>query len=45
MYGKKVATVAAIVRAGVLATGLDLPHSPYGYELPEFPESLDAIRP
>lgn len=31
MYGRKVATVAAVVKAGRAATGLDLADSPYGY--------------
>jgi multimeric flavodoxin WrbA len=44
MYGRKVATVTSIVRAGVAATGLDLPDTPYGFELPAtFPPALAAI--
>jgi multimeric flavodoxin WrbA len=46
MYGRKIATVARIVCAGVAATGLDLPDAPYGYSLPQdFPAELDDIRP
>jgi multimeric flavodoxin WrbA len=46
MYGRKLATVARIVRAGVAATGLDLPDAPYGYSLPQpFPAELDEIEP
>jgi multimeric flavodoxin WrbA len=46
MYGRKIATVARIVRAGMDATGLDLPDTPYGYSLPQpFPPELDAIEP
>jgi multimeric flavodoxin WrbA len=37
MLGRKVATVAKIVKAGLEATGLDLPDKPYGYSLPEKP--------
>ena len=41
MYGRKVATVTAIMQAGRQATGFDLPDSPYGYELPEsFPADV-----
>jgi multimeric flavodoxin WrbA len=44
MFGRKVATVTKIVRAGVAATGLDLPDGPYGYELPAtYPPALEAI--
>lgn len=44
MYGQKVATVAEIVRAGRAASGLDVPHRPYGFELPaEFPAELHAL--
>jgi len=46
MYGQKVATIAAIVSAGVRASGLDLPHKPYGFELPsEFPPALSQLTP
>jgi multimeric flavodoxin WrbA len=46
MYGRKLATVAAIVRAGLAASGLDLPDAPYGYSLPQpFPPELDEIQP
>jgi len=46
MYGRKLATVARIVRAGVAATGLDLPDAPYGFSLPQpFPAALDQIQP
>jgi multimeric flavodoxin WrbA len=46
MYGRKVATVSRIVLAGRAGTGLDLPDTPYGFELPErFPAALDAIGP
>jgi multimeric flavodoxin WrbA len=42
LYGRKVATVATIVRAGVETTGLDLPDRPYGQNLPaSFPPELD----
>ena len=41
MYGRKIATVTRIVKAGVDATGLDLPDTPYGYEMPDsFPEGV-----
>jgi hypothetical protein len=41
MYGRKIATVARILRAGVEATGLDLPDGPYGFELPDsFPADV-----
>jgi len=44
MYGRKIATVTRIVQAGVTASGLDLPDTPYGFELPDrFPAALDAI--
>jgi multimeric flavodoxin WrbA len=44
MYGRKVATVTRIVRTGVDVSGLDLPDTPYGFELPaEFPAALDSI--
>jgi multimeric flavodoxin WrbA len=44
MYGRKIATVTRIVRAGVAASGLDLPDTPYGFELPDaFPAALDDI--
>jgi multimeric flavodoxin WrbA len=46
MYGRKVATIATIVQAGIQATGLDLPDVPYGHSLPQaFPPELRAIRP
>jgi multimeric flavodoxin WrbA len=46
MYGRKVATVTRIVRAGVLASGLDLPDAPYGHSLPRpFPPELDELQP
>lgn len=42
LYGRKVATVARIVRSGVEASGLDLPDRPYGQNLPpSFPAELD----
>lgn len=41
MYGRKIATVTQILQAGVKATGLDLPDTPYGYEMPDsFPEDV-----
>jgi multimeric flavodoxin WrbA len=44
MYGRKIATVTRIVQAGIAASALDLPDTPYGFELPEtFPAELDAI--
>lgn len=44
MYGRKIAAVAQIVQAGIAASGLDLPDTPYGFELPEqFPAELDRI--
>jgi hypothetical protein len=46
MYGRKIATIAKIVRAGVDASGLDLPDAPYGYGVPpSFPAELDALDP
>jgi hypothetical protein len=44
MFGRKLATVAHIVQAGIDASGLALPDGPYGFRLPEaFPESLADI--
>lgn len=43
MYGRKIATVTAIIRAGLDASGLDLPDTPYGFDLPDFPAALSAI--
>ena len=44
MFGRKIATVTQIVRAGLETTGLDLPDGPYGYDLPDaFPPALAAI--
>ncbi|HKP99778.1 MAG TPA: flavodoxin family protein [Actinomycetes bacterium] len=46
MYGRKLATVARIVREGIAASGLDLPDAPYGYSLPQdFPAELGDIVP
>jgi multimeric flavodoxin WrbA len=46
LYGRKLATVTAIVRAGVAATSLDLPDRPYGRNLPDaFPPELDDPAP
>jgi hypothetical protein len=46
MYGRKVATVTRIVRAGVEVSGLDLPDAPYGHSLPRpFPPELDELEP
>ena len=46
LYGRKLATLATIVRAGVGATGLDLPDRPYGRSLPDtFPAELDDPAP
>jgi multimeric flavodoxin WrbA len=48
LYGRKISTVATIVKAGRAVTGLDLPDGPYGWDLPEAfpldltPERLDA---
>jgi multimeric flavodoxin WrbA len=44
MYGRKIATVAHIVQAGVKASGLDLPDAPYGFSLPDaFPADLGRL--
>lgn len=44
MYGHKIATVTKVIRAGLEVTGLDLPDTPYGFELPAtFPAALAAI--
>ena len=44
MFGRKIATVTRIVRAGLETTGLDLPDGPYGYDLPDaYPAALAAI--
>jgi multimeric flavodoxin WrbA len=44
LYGRKIATVTAIVKAGIEATGLDLPDMPYGNNLPEsFPDALKVL--
>lgn len=41
LYGRKIATVARIVNAGLRTTGLDLPDRlPYGFENTVFPASL-----
>lgn len=41
LYGRKIATVTAIVRAGRDASGLDLPDRPYGWTLPDaYPDAL-----
>lgn len=41
MYGRKLATVARIVREGRAASGLDLPDRPYGAGMPEtFPPEI-----
>lgn len=45
LYGRKIATVATIVQAGIAAAGLDLPDRPYGFNLPDaYPAELDLIR-
>lgn len=45
LYGRKIATVAAIVRAGMDQSGLDLPDRPYGQGAPvAFPAELDDVR-
>jgi multimeric flavodoxin WrbA len=45
LYGRKIATVASIVKTGREATGLDLPDGPYGWDLPEtFPAELARER-
>jgi len=44
LYGRKIATVASIVKAGVGATGLGMPDKPYGWTLPdEFPPELQEV--
>lgn len=44
LYGRKIATVAQIVQAGIGATGLGLPDRPYGWTLPdEFPPELSEV--
>jgi multimeric flavodoxin WrbA len=44
IYGRKLATVATIVQAGLAASGLDLPDKPYGWSLPtEYPPELYEI--
>jgi multimeric flavodoxin WrbA len=44
LYGRKIATVAGIVQAGIETTGLGLPDKPYGWTLPdEFPAELHEI--
>ena len=43
MYGRKVASVAAIVKAGREALDADVPDGPYGWEMPEFPPELDQL--
>jgi multimeric flavodoxin WrbA len=44
IYGRKLATVATIVQAGIAASGLDLPDKPYGWSLPsEYPPELYEI--
>lgn len=44
MFGRKVATVTHVVQAGLAASGLALPDSPYGFELPDqFPEELAGL--
>jgi len=46
LYGRKLATVGILVRAGRAATGLDLPDLPYGGNLPAaFPPELVELRP
>lgn len=37
MYGRKIATVAIIVKAGRETTGLDVPDAPYGAGMPAIP--------
>ena len=44
MYGRKIATVTRVIQAGLAASGLDLPDTPYGFELPaSFPALLADI--
>jgi hypothetical protein len=44
MYGRKVATVARIIQAGIAASELDLPDAPYGYGVPPaFPPELNEL--
>lgn len=45
LYGRKIATVATIIQAGIQASGLDLPDRPYGFDAPErYPEGLYQLR-
>lgn len=45
LYGRKLATIASIVQAGVASTGLDLPDLPYGRNVPDaYPPELELIR-
>jgi multimeric flavodoxin WrbA len=45
LYGAKLVTHATIVRAGIAATGLDLPNRPYGADLPAaFPDDISQLR-
>lgn len=37
MYGRKIATIAKIVKAGIAATRLDVPDVAYGADMPEIP--------
>lgn len=37
MLGRKLAIIAKILKAGIKATGLDVPDSPYGSDMPEAP--------
>src|SRR5579862_2061929 len=44
IYGRKLATVATIVQAGLATSGLDLPDKPYGWNLPAgYPPELYEI--
>jgi multimeric flavodoxin WrbA len=44
LYGRKLASVATIVKAGVEASGMGMPDKPYGWTLPEkYPDEIYEI--
>lgn len=44
LFGRKIATVATVVQAGLRTTGLDLPDRPYGQNAPAtFPSALESL--
>ena len=44
LYGRKLASVATIVKAGVESTGMGMPDKPYGWTLPEkYPDEVYEI--